>query len=153
MSTLLRPANLRDMDAIIALLPELASFDVPQARDPAHLWEGDMATLQRWQAGREPNCLVHIAEIDDVVVGFTLVRLCDELLSHEPSAHLEAIVVAESARGTGLGRTLLDNAEQVARAAGAGSMTLHVFANNKRARSVYRGAGYAEELLRNYKQL
>ncbi len=153
MTALLRPAQLHDMDAITALLPELASFDVPEARNPRHLWEGDLATLQRWQQGREPDCLVHVAEMGGNVVGFTLVRLCEELLSHEASAHLEAIVVAASARGTGLGRKLLDNAEQIAKAAGAGSMTLHVFANNERARSIYKGAGYAEELLRNYKQL
>ena len=154
MSHEIRPGQLGDVDAIAKLLPELAAFDVPGGRNPKDLWEGDLHTLQRWRDGREPNCLIHVAQANGGgIEGFTMVRLREELMSHEPSAHLEAIVVAEAARGTGLGKRLLQNAEQRARDAGARTMTLHVFGNNERARAVYRKSGYDEELIRDIKYL
>ena len=77
-----------------------------------------------------------------------MVTLREELLSHAPSAHLETIIVAPQARGKGLGSRLLERAEQRAIALGAKSLTLHVFSNNIRARSLYKKHGYDEELLR-----
>lgn len=153
MNVTIRPAGLADTDDIADLLPELASFEVPERRNPKDLWIGDLATLKRWVAGLEPNCMVHVAVFEGQVVGFTMVSLREELLSHEPSAHLEAIAVAESARGAGVGRELLNNAETMAKAQGALSMTLHVFGNNTTARAVYRNHGYDEELIRASKLL
>ncbi|MEM7218145.1 MAG: GNAT family N-acetyltransferase [Pseudomonadota bacterium] len=149
----IRPARLTDVAAIRALLPDLAGFEVPPRRDPDDLWTGDAETLERWAQGRAPACLVHVAQSAAGIDGFTIVTLREELMSHAPSSHLEAIVVHERARGTGLGKRLLANAESAARAAGAGSMTLHVFGNNERARAVYRKSGYDEELIRSIKYL
>ena len=150
----IRPAEHKDVRAIADLLPELAAFDVPKGRNSKDLWEGDLATLYRWRDDLEPQVMVHVAEATSgTIEGFTIVPLREELMSHEPSSHLEAIVVAETARGTGLGRRLLENAEQQARSAGAKTITLHVFGNNERARSVYRKLGYDEELIRDIKYL
>lgn len=150
----IRAGEPEDCTAIAELLPELAAFEVPDKRNPRDLWEGDLDTLHRWRDGKEPQVLVHVAETQSgKIEGFTMVRLREELMSHEPSSHLEAIVVSESARGTGLGRRLLENAEQQAKAAGAETITLHVFGNNERARAVYRKLGYDEELIRNIKYL
>ena len=110
--------------------------------------------LQRWLDGDAAECLVHVA-VDDAqkVLGFTLVSLRPELLSHEPSAHLEAIAVGEGAEGKGVGQALLTAAESEARAHGAQTITLHVFASNTRARGFYERNGYAGELLRYIKEL
>lgn len=150
----IRPARLTDVATIGTMLPELAAFEVPHGRNSRDLWEGDLATLHRWRDGQEPHVMVHVAEsATGAVEGFTIVRLREELMSHEPSSHLEAIVVAEGARGTGLGKRLLTNAEERAKDAGAKTMTLHVFGNNTRARAVYRKSGYSEELIRDIKYL
>lgn len=150
----IRPGQLQDVASIASLLPELATFEVPQGRNPKDLWHGDLETLHRWRDGREPQVMVHVAQSNSgTIAGFTIVRLREELMSHEPSAHLEAIVVAEEARGLGLGKQLLTNAEQRAQDAGAKTMTLHVFGNNKRARAVYQKSGYNEELIRDIKYL
>ena len=150
----IRPAGLKDCEAIARLLPELAAFEIPQRRNSSDLWEGDLATLHRWRDGMEPKVMVHVAEAESgAIEGFTIVRLREELMSHEPSSHLEAIVVAENARGTGLGKRLLINAEERAKSAGALTITLHVFGNNERARAVYRKMGYDEELIRDLKYL
>jgi ribosomal protein S18 acetylase RimI-like enzyme len=139
--------------AVLALMPRLADYDVPATRNPLHLWEEDAKMFERWLEGKE-ECLVHVAvNSAGKVLGFSMVRLREELLSHEPSAHLEAIAVDKDAEGMGVGKALLTNAEQSARALGALSMTLHVFAVNTRARAVYERAGYDGELMRYIKHL
>ena len=154
MSVHVRIAASDDGDAILALMPRLASFDVPESRNPVDLWRSDAAVFQRWLDGQAAECFVHVA-VDDAqkIVGFTLVSLRPELLSHEPSAHLEAIAVGEGAEGIGVGQALLAVAENEAKAQGALTITLHVFANNTRARGFYEKSGYDGELIRYIKEL
>lgn len=149
-----RGATSEDGAAILALMPRLAAFNVPESRDPLDLWRSDAAMLQRWLDGDAAECVVQVA-VDEAqqVLGFTLVSLRPELLSHEPSAHLEAIAVGERAEGKGVGQALLDAAERAVRALGARTITLHVFASNARARGFYERSGYDGELLRYIKEL
>lgn len=154
MSVNVRRAASEDADAILALMPRLAAFDVPKSRNPVDLWRSDAAIFQRWLDGEAAECLVHVA-VDDAqkILGFTLVSLRPELLSHEPSAHLEAIAVGEDAEGMGVGQALLAAAESEAQAHGARTITLHVFAVNTRAREFYEKSGYDGELIRYIKEL
>lgn len=138
---------------MLALMPRLADFELPESRTPEHLWSDDAKLLRRWLDGKE-ECLVHVAVSDaQQVLGFTLVRLRPELLSHEPSAHLEAIAIDKSAEGCGVARLLLSTAEQSAREQGARSMTLHVFSTNKRATEFYERNDYFGELIRYIKDI
>jgi ribosomal protein S18 acetylase RimI-like enzyme len=149
----IRPGTPDDAEAVLALMPRLAAFDVPETRDPVHLWRDDAVLFRRWVDG-EVECLVHVADdFDGNIVGFSMVRLRPELLSHEPSAHLEAIALDERAEGKGVAKALLAAAEKEAFAHGALTMSLHVFANNDRARKFYDKAGYDGELMRYIKHL
>ena len=138
---------------MLALMPRLADYDVPESRNPEHLWMHDAEMMRRWMVG-DAECLVHVALDDDgTVLGFTMVSLRPELLSHEPSAHLEAIALDKAAEGRGVAKALLIAAEASAKAHGAESMSLHVFAVNSRARRLYERAGYDGELVRYIKRL
>lgn len=149
----IREAVPDDGDAMLALMPRLTDFDVPATRNPDDLWRDDAKLLRRWMEG-DADCLVQVATDDENrVLGFTMVSLRQELLSHEPSAHLEVIVVSEAAQGGGIARALLESAERGASQHGARSMTLHVFANNARARQFYDRNGYDGELMRYIKHL
>jgi len=149
----IRSAQPSDGDAMLALMPRLAEFDVPASRNPEDLYRDDARLLQRWLAGEE-ECLVQVAVTEnDQVLGFTLVRLRPELLSHEPSSHLEAIAVTQNAEGKGIAKALLEAAERNARAHDALTMTLHVFASNTRARNFYGRSGYDGELIRYIKHI
>ena len=140
-------------DAILALMPRLADYDVPASRDPRNLWEHDAEMLRQWLQG-DADCLVHVAVDDEHnVLGFAMVTLRPELLSHEPSAHLEALALDTAAEGRGIGKALLAAVEKSAQAHGALTMTLHVFSVNERARGLYERAGYDGELMRYIKPL
>ncbi|MEM7098193.1 MAG: GNAT family N-acetyltransferase [Pseudomonadota bacterium] len=147
-----RPAESSDVPAVLKLLPDLADFDLPERREPKHLWQGDAELFQAIFAGKHPNtfCEVALNEAGGVIA-LAMITMREELMSHAPSAHLETLLVAADARGTGLGRKMLAYAEQCAQHRGAKSLSLHVFANNHRARSLYNSAGYDSELIRAIK--
>ena len=137
---------------MLELLPQLADFEVPAKRNPKDLWRSDAELLDQVAAGRAPMSFAEVVvDEQDTPLGLILVTLRDELMSHAPSAHLEAIVVAPEARGAGLGAMLLARAEQAAEAKGAKSLSLHVFANNTRARALYDKLSYDSELIRAIK--
>lgn len=145
-------AETADAAAISELLPFLASFEVPAGRNPRHLWEGDAQILKEWAEGRRPESFVHVAKDQaGALLGASIVSIRPELLSHNPSAHLEVIVVADVAQRRGLASSLLRAAEDRARERGAKSISLHVFASNTRAMALYDKAGYDGELIRYIK--
>ena len=154
MDLTVRLAVAGDGDALLELMPRLAAFDLPESRNPEHLWMHDAALLRDWLAGKADSCRVHVVDAGDgQIAGVAMVTMRPELLSLEPSAHLEALAVAPGFESQGLGKRLLDAAESDARELGAETMTLHVFAVNARARRLYERAGYDGELLRYIKPL
>ena len=150
----IRSATASDGDAMLALMPRLAEFDIPDSRDPEHLYRDDAALLREWIAGDTDDCIVHVAEDGDgAILGLTLVRLRPEALSHEPSSHLEAIAVSKEAEGKGIAKALLAAAEVEAMRQGAQTMTLHVISTNTRARGFYERSGYDGEMIRYIKSI
>lgn len=147
-------ARTEQLEPILELFPRLASFRIPERRQPEHLWQDDAKLLRRWGAGELPEATVLVAEdADDSLLGIAFARLRPELLSQEPSAHLEALVVADGAEGRGVGGALVAAVEASVKAQGAKTLTLHVFGGNQRARGLYRRMGFEEELLRCIKDL
>jgi len=154
MALTIRQATVADAEAMRALMPRLAEFDLPSRRDPHHLWMHDLELLERWVEGIEPDCRIHVAvDASGELCGLAMVTLRPELLSRAPSAHLEALAVAEGCEGQGIGGRLLEAAEADASKQGALSLTLHVFAVNARARRLYEKAGFEGELMRYIKTL
>ncbi len=149
----LRAATANDEDAILKLLPRLAEFNLPNNRNPKHLWEGDAKMFLEWVEGTRPDIDVSVAVSNNQVIGVAIVSERKELLSGEPSAHLEVLALDKSAEGFGVGTALMNEADKLAQNRGAKSITLHVFANNTRARALYERQGYDGELLRYIKPL
>ena len=150
----IRTATSADAGAIFELLPRLAQFDIPERRDPEHLWHGDRDMIAAWARDERPDVHVQVAvDAAQGLLGATVFSLRKELLSNEPSAHLEVIVLAPQAEGNGVGTALLEAAEHKAQGLGAQSMTLHVFASNTRAVRLYERLGYDGVLIRYIKTL
>jgi ribosomal protein S18 acetylase RimI-like enzyme len=150
----IRPATPEDQARLLELLPLLADFDIPQARKPEDLWLGDVPLLKAVLAGNTDQSFLDVAVNEEgYVLGLALITMREELLSHMPSAHLEAIVVSPEARGMGLGRTLLQHTEAAVKKRGAHSLSLHVFNKNQRAKSLYTSHGFDNELIRAIKWL
>jgi ribosomal protein S18 acetylase RimI-like enzyme len=99
-----------------------------------------------------------VAEVDGRIVGYaTLLTNCDSSgvddEVHYTYAFVRELMVAESARGQGIGRSLMAMCEAIASKAGQRWLHLDVLAGNRHARSFYEGTGYRDMLVTMEKRL
>lgn len=89
---------------------------------------------------------VFVAEVDNQIVGFVSlwVKVKSEALDEEPAeyAFISDLVVLPAYRGRGLGRALLQKAEEYALLQGATTLKLEVLARNTVATEVYKNHGF-----------
>jgi ribosomal protein S18 acetylase RimI-like enzyme len=94
--------------------------------------------------------LRHLLANDEVLVllagegpdGLALLRFRPSLWSESLDAHLEELYVAPDRRGKGLGRALMREAIDAARAAGAARMDLGTSVSDTVARALYESCGF-----------
>ena len=91
---------------------------------------------------RMPTALVLLAYEGTRPVGLAICFGGFSTFAAQPLLNLHDIAVAESHRGQGVGRQLLDAVEAKAREQGCCKVTLEVDRQNDRARHVYQAAGY-----------
>lgn len=100
---------------------------------------GDRLSPRQFQYHHtRPSSLLRSALRHGELSGYALTLL----RADSPAARLYSIVVAPAARGAGLGRRLLIDAEQVALDAGAVELRLEVRADNLAAIALYRAQNY-----------
>ena len=94
---------------------------------------------------------IRIACLNDMPVGYcaTMTRVPNEEGDEVPFeyAYVNDLVTAKSARGQGIGRALLRDAEALARAASAKWLRINVLAKNTVAREFYDRSGFEEHLV------
>lgn len=96
----------------------------------------------------ETHGAVFVAELDGLVVGFVCVWahvVAEELINIEREfALITDLVVLSDDRGRGIGRALLERAEQFAVTQGAKRLRIGVLAKNVAARRLYERFGFAD---------
>lgn len=115
-------AQSSDLDAILALLPGIANFDLPPDRLPEHLWKGKAHLLRGWAEGLEPRLRVLVARADGLV-GLAVARLGLDPYSRSPNAQLEIFLGDQE---------LLQAMESRLREEGVTSLTIEVFQGDLR---------------------
>lgn len=120
----LRPARPADLPALLAL-----ESGFPGDRLSARQFRRHLAN---------PRARLRVAVAEGRVMGYALVLL----RAGSGWARLYSIAVDPAARGQGLGRRLLADAERQARAAGRGGLRLEVRQDNAAAVALYEAAGY-----------
>lgn len=97
-----RPATPADVPVLLALVHELAVYE----REPDAV-ETTESMLHDALFGAAPVATCHVAESEGEVVGLALWYVTFSTWKGVPGLWLEDLFVRESARGTGLGRALL----------------------------------------------
>lgn len=123
----IRRAIPADLEALLAL--ENASFTGDKL---------SRARLRHWIGAENGILLVAISSGELLGSALVFTRV------DSPAARLYSIAIASSARGQGLGGSLLRRAEQDARKQGFTAMRLEVAAGNAAAIALYRKRGYVE---------
>ncbi|MEU1038980.1 GNAT family N-acetyltransferase [Streptomyces sp. NPDC005551] len=86
-----------------------------------------------------------VAELAGQVVGYLRLGFPTPLACNAHVRQIQGLVVAEEARGAGVGRALLRAAGDEARRQGARRITLRVLGHNTPARKLYESEGFAVE--------
>ena len=132
----LRPAEPRDVPAIVGLIHELAAFE-----KLSHLCQVSAESLAPHLFGDKliVECLV--GEIDGEVVAFALFFTNFSTFLAKPGLYLEDLYVQPTHRGTGLGRALLEHLGRLAAERGYGRFEWSVLDWNEHAIGLYEKMG------------
>jgi GNAT superfamily N-acetyltransferase len=150
----IRPVTDEDREFVISLMPRLVEFGPPRWRDAAQMTDFDTRVISESLLNPQPDIAVFIAEdAEGRALGFIHLHAATEHYNHDEHGHVEDIIVAPEGEGRGVGRALLEKAEEWARGRGYRWLTLNVFAENLRAREVYKRLGYGEDMVKYVKEL
>ncbi|MDL2404781.1 GNAT family N-acetyltransferase [Rhizobium calliandrae] len=96
-------------------------------------------TDKTWRRVFDPASAIfmRVAEVDGEVKGFTLCLTHEGTWVREPDCYLEDLFVAESARGHGVGRALLDDLVALCKKNGWARLYWHTEESNTTARMLY----------------
>jgi len=134
----------------MAALPVIVR--APQARDELawrRLWAAYLdfygatvppeATSHTWGRILDPAgpMFGRVATLEEAAVGFAICVIHEGTWSVRPTCYLEDLFVDPAARGTGVGRALLDDLVTLATDRGWASLYWHTRAGNAQARRVY----------------
>ena len=96
---------------------------------------------------RKTSGKIFVAEVEKQIVGFVCLwlKVQSDELDEEPAeyAFISDLVILPAYRGRGLGRMLLQTAEEYARRHGATALKLEVLAKNEGALSLYQRHGFS----------
>jgi ribosomal protein S18 acetylase RimI-like enzyme len=150
----IRQARSDDKDFILDLVPRLIEFGSVPGRETADLIARDRAVLSAILEQPSADAAMFIADDDEGrPLGFIHLTTVDDYYTNRSAAHIGDVVVTLAAGGAGVGSALIAFAEQWARERGFELLTLHVFSQNHRARSLYKRLGFQEEWIRCVKRL
>ncbi len=149
-----RSAHPADRAFILGLAPRLADgFPLPPWRTQEEVVRTEAATLDAaLEAMPAGACLLLAESSAGEPAGFVYLEQQLDYYRRR-HAHVSVLAVAARAEGQGVGRVLLEAAERWTREQGLDLLTLNVFAENGRARSVYQRLGYTPETVRYAKPL
>lgn len=149
----IRPATRQDRSFVLSLADRLAEFEHPRWRTAEEIADGDRRALAGAFDAPKPDEALFVAELDGARAGCLLLWTLEDYFSGQRHGHISVLAVTREAEGKGVGRALIEHAEQWARERGHTRLTLSVFEANARARHLYERTGFEVELRRYVKPL
>ncbi|MET0333258.1 MAG: GNAT family N-acetyltransferase [Rhizobacter sp.] len=135
-AALLRPAELRDVQAIVGLIRELAEFE-----KLTHLLQVTPERLRPHLFGEKPVAEAMVAEVGGEVVAFALYFTNFSTFLAQPGLYLEDLYVQPAQRGKGIGESMLTRLGKVAAERGYGRFEWSVLDWNENAIRFYERMG------------
>lgn len=141
-----------DRDFIASLVMRFSEFDLPKWRSKNEVDDTNLVTLQKAIEQPEPDSAIFIAEDESgTPAGFIHLQTQVDYFNGKKHGYISDIAVDKSFEGQGVGRALMNKAEEWTRQQGYGLLTLYVFAGNKRAQLLYEKNGYQQEVIKYVK--
>jgi GNAT superfamily N-acetyltransferase len=150
----IRAARGDDRAFLLGLLPRLTEFTLPPWRTVSEIIAGEERSLSSALAQLPPDEELLVAEDPaGAPLGFVYIETETDYFRGKPYTHIGILAVDRSGEGTGVGRALIEAAEEHARRRGDPFITLNVFDGNGHARAVYERLGYVPEVVRYVKPI
>jgi GNAT superfamily N-acetyltransferase len=138
----IRPATMNDAVDVHGLLVQLG-----------YVLEIDAVTGRLGGFLRDPARPVLLAVDIETVVGLIAVAWAPMLQADKPVGRITTLVVRDIARGTGVGRRLVDAALEIARRAGCGRLEVTTALRRVEAQAFYRAVGFTASSMRLHRDL
>ncbi|HLO18609.1 MAG TPA: GNAT family N-acetyltransferase [Anaerolineales bacterium] len=138
-----------DTEFVSSLTTRFSEFELPRWRITNEIDNKNRIALQKTMEEPEPESAIFIAEDGvDGLAGFIHLQTQTDYFSGDKHGYISDLAVDKRFEGRGVGRILLDAAQDWARAKGYHLLTLYVFAGNTRARRVYEKYGFSQEVVK-----
>ena len=148
MTIRIRPYEPGDRDFILSLVGRFSGFELPAWRRAEDVDRTNRTSLAEALEEPDPGSAFLLAEEENIPAGFIHLQAQSDYFSGEAHGYISDVAVAPDFEGRGVGRLLLDTAEDWARSKGYSLLTLYVFAGNTHARRVYERFGFQEEVIK-----
>jgi ribosomal protein S18 acetylase RimI-like enzyme len=153
---IIRKALPGDAEFIAAHTHRLLNFNLPgwRVNEKSKMIQADIQHITKaLLKNNSDDCVFVAIDTFNKPCGFIRVVLQTDYYTGERHAHVNDIVVITEAEGQGVGKALLQKADEWAVAHNSRWITLNVFEENKHARAVYEKNGYNIEWIKYLKQL
>ncbi len=152
MSIHVRPFLSTDHEYVTSLVTRFSEFDLPDWRSANEIDNTNRLSIEHALEQPQPGAAVLVAEDETQgPVGFVHLETQVDNFSGVKHGYIADLAVSKSFEGRGVGRILLEAAEDWARINGYRLLTLYVFSGNTRAQRVYERYGFHQELIKYVK--
>lgn len=149
MNIRIRPFQDSDHDFISSLTKRFSDVDLPAWRSKSEVDHTNEIALEKAMHVPEPDSMIFIAETEDGrQAGFIHLQTQIDYFNGEDQGYISDLAVDIGFEGQGVGRALMNKAEEWARQQGFNLLTLYVFAGNTRARQLYEKNGFLPEVIK-----
>jgi ribosomal protein S18 acetylase RimI-like enzyme len=138
-----------DNEFILSLVPRFSEFELPEWRQGDEIDSTNQASIERALNQPGPDSAIFMAEDENgSLAGFIHLQTETDYFRDEKYGYISDLAVDAAFEGQGIGRTLLETAEEWARTKGYRLLALYVFSGNRRARQLYEKYGFKEEVIK-----
>jgi len=144
-----------DQEFVLSLAERFTDFELPVWRSTAELDASNHLALQKALTDPEPDSVIWVAVDEETGqrAGFAHVHTESDYFNGKTVGYLSDLAVDKAFEGQGVGRKLLQTAEDWALMNGYPQLALNVFASNVRARQMYEKFGFEQEVVKYVKPL
>ena len=137
---------------ILSLVSRFSEFELPEWRQRDEIDGTNQASMQRALNQPGSDSAIFVAEDENgKLAGFIHLQIETDYFRDEKYGYISDLAVDAAFEGQGIGRKLLETAEEWARAKGYRLLALYVFSGNRRARLLYEKYGFKEEVIKYVK--
>ncbi|MEK3817540.1 GNAT family N-acetyltransferase [Cytobacillus sp. FSL W8-0315] len=150
----IRPYKETDKDFLVSLSTRFAESNLMGWRDPEKMEETQLKIAKESLNDPAPGTEIFVAEEETgELLGFIEVKPHKDFLSGIEQGNIVAIAVSSKGEGKGVGKRLMEKAEEWAHQKGYHQIILNVFAKNDRAVNFYKHLNYETEVLKMVKEI